>query len=112
MASPVLVNGTTGVLATAIFVRGENCNVVGYHIFNASNAAVFVQFYDAPASAPPTVGTTVAKWIVAIPTVQQAFFYVQPAGLFFNGGLWIAATTTAAGSGAPSAALTVCLAMS
>jgi hypothetical protein len=110
MASPVLVNGTTGVLATAIQVRGGDINVCAYHIFNGSNAAAFVQFFDGLAA--PSVGTTVPKWVVAIPTLQQAFMDFPPAGLFFNGGLWVAATTTAGGSGAPSAALTVALAMS
>lgn len=109
MATPVLVNGTTGVLATAIFVRAQDCNVLGYHIYNASDAAAYVQFYD---TAAPTVGTTVAKWIVPIPTVQQAFMQFPVAGLFFRGGLWMAATTTAGGTGAPSAALTVSLAVS
>src|SRR5262245_60278185 len=109
MATPVLVNGYTGVLATAIYVRGRDCNVLGYHIYNASDAVAYVQFYDTQA---PTVGTTVAKWAIGIPTLTHAFMPFPIAGLFFKGGLWIAATTTASGSTAPSAALSVNLAMS
>jgi hypothetical protein len=111
MATPVLVNGVTGVLATALFVRGQTCDVQGYHIFNGSNAAAFVNFYDTAVT--PTVGTTVPVWQVALSTLGFAFFNQgQPGGLFFKDGLWIAAVTTAGGSGAPSAALTVSLAMS
>jgi len=112
MAAPVLVAGYTGLLATAINIREQDCNVVGYHIYNGSNATAFVQFYDASRGAEtPSVGTTVAKWVVAIPTLTQAFMMFPVAGLFFRGGLWMAATTTVNGSSAPSAALTVSVAM-
>lgn len=110
MATPVLVNGFSGVQATPIFVRGEKCDVLGYHVFNTSNAEAFVHFYDSEVA--PTVGTTVSKWIVAVPTLEDAFMAFPVAGLFFKTGLWVAATTSASGSSAPSAALVVDLAMS
>jgi hypothetical protein len=110
MASPVLVNGVTGVLATPIFVRGEDVNIIGYHIYNPSNATAFVQFFDTLLA--PTVGTTVPMWSIGIPTLVHAFMSFQPAGLYFGIGLWVAATTTVGGSGAPSAAVNVNLAMS
>jgi hypothetical protein len=109
MATPVLVNGATGVAETAIFVRGESCDVQAYHLYNGSNALAFVQFFD---TAAPTVGTTVPKWSIGIPTLVHAFMSFPVAGLYFQGGLWVAATTTVGGSSAPSAALTVNLAMS
>ena len=109
MATPVLVNGVTGVAETAIFVRGRSCDVQAYHIYNSSNATAFVQFFD---TAAPTVGTTVPKWSVPIPTLVHAFMSFPVAGLYFSGGLWVAATTTVGGSSAPSAALVVNLAMS
>lgn len=109
MATPVLVDGNTGVLATAIWVRGEDCNVLGYHIYNGSNATAFVQFYD---TAVPTVGTTVPKWAVGLPTLTHAFMAFPVAGLFMKGGLWVAATTALAGTTPPNVAVTVNLAMS
>lgn len=112
MASPVLVNGVTGLLATAIFVRGIECDVLGYHIYNASNATAYVQFFDMTAGVTPTVGTTVPVWSIGIPTVSHAFLMLPVAGLHFQESLWVAATTTAGGNGAPSAALNVNLAMS
>jgi hypothetical protein len=111
MASPVLVNGLTGVQATPIFVRGnEEIYVQGYHIFNTSNATAFVSFYDI--NVAPTVGTTVPKWIVVLPTLTAAWIDLQPAGLFFQTGLWVAAATTVNGNTNPSAALVINLAMS
>ncbi len=115
MASPVLVNGLTGVVATPKFVRGsEETYVQGYHIFNPSNATAFVQFYDSgPNQGAPTVGTTVAKWLVPVPTVSSVFMPISPtAGLYFENGLYIAATTTASGNTNPSAVLTIAVAVS
>jgi hypothetical protein len=114
MATPVLVNGYTGVQATAIWVRGQSCDVMGYHIYNASNATAFVQFYDSgPNQGAPTVGTTVAKWLVPVPTVSSVFMPISPtAGLYFENGLYIAATTTASGNTNPSAVLTIAVAVS
>lgn len=110
MATPVLVNGYTGVLATAIQVRGQSCNVLAYHIYNPSNALAVVQFYDSLLA--PTVGTTVAMWAIGIATVTPTHMMFPVAGLYFQNGLWIAATTTASGNTAPNTALFVNLAMS
>lgn len=110
MASPVLVNGATGVLATPIQVRGEGCNLAGYHIYNPSNAAAYVQFFDTVLA--PTVGTTVPVWSIGITTLTNASMNLPVAGLYFRSGLWVAATTTAGGNGAPNVAVNVNLAMS
>jgi hypothetical protein len=111
MANPVLVNGATGVLATAIQIRQSGCNVFGYHIYNASNATAYVQFFDSSPAVPPTVGTTVPKWSIGVPTVAHAFMALDATGLDFTQGLWVAATTTAGGSGAPNVAVNVNLAI-
>ncbi len=111
MATPVLVNGLSGVQATPIFVRGTECNVQGYHIYNPSNAAAFVSFYDQLVA--PTVGTTVPKWQGVLPTLDNSSFALgEAAGLFFEFGLWVAAATTVNGNTNPSAAVVVNLAMS
>ncbi len=111
MASPVLVNGLSGVQGTPIFVRGEKVNVQAYHIYNPSNAAAFVSFYDTLVA--PTVGTTVPAWMAVLPTLTNASLdFGQPAGIFFKEGLWVAAATTVNGNTNPSAAVIVDLAMS
>lgn len=111
MASPVLVNGLTGVQATPIFVRGEKVNIQGYHLYNPSNAAAFVSFYDTLLA--PTVGSTVPKWQAVMPTLTNASHdFGQPAGLFFEQGLWVAAATAVDGNTNPSASIIVNLAMS
>lgn len=110
MASPVLVNGTSGLLATAIFVSGP-CKIFDYDIYNAAAAASYVNFYDTAIA--PTVGTTVPKYQVGLATLASKTLGVQDGGgLYFKDGLWMAATTTAAGSSAPASALTVSLGLS
>lgn len=108
MANPVLVNGVTGVVATAIFVRGGPCSVADYHIHNPAAATSFVQFFDSPPTVPPTVGTTVPKWSIGVPTLQTV---ALDGTLNFVTGLWVAATTTVGGNSAPSAAVNVNLAV-
>ena len=79
MASPVLVNGLSGVQATPIYVRGTECNIEGYHIYNPSNAAAFVSFYDSLVA--PTVGTTVPVWCGVLPTLTNSSHdFAQAAG--------------------------------
>ncbi len=107
MATPLQVNGVTGVLATPIFVRGIACDVLGYSAFNASTGTAFLQFYDSTVA--PTVGTTVSAWTVGMATVTNQALAFQISGLRFTNGLWVAATTTAAGTGAPSAGVALSL---
>ena len=79
MATPVLVNGLTGVQGTPIFVRPGKFDIQGYHIYNPSNAAAFVSFYDIEVA--PTVGTTVPKWVGVLPTLTNSSHdFAQPAG--------------------------------
>lgn len=107
MASPVQVNGVTGVLATPIFVRAGACDLCGYSLYNSSTGTAFVQFYDSALA--PTVGTTVSAWSVGMATATPSTLAFQISGLRFVNGLWVAATTTAAGTGAPSAGVAVSL---
>ncbi len=110
MPTPVQVNGSTGVLATALQVRGGACNVTAYQINNPSTGAGYVQLFDTMIG--PTVGTTQATWTIFVPTGGQAnLAFSVPGGLFFSQGLWVAATTGAQ-TGAPGSALQVNLAMS
>lgn len=105
MASPIIVNGYTGLLATAIQLRSQMTVLNTVAIYNPSNAVAYVQFYNL-AGLSPTVGTTVADFVVAVPTLVNTVF---PCDLLFSNGIWIVATTTAAGSTAPNTALFVSL---
>jgi hypothetical protein len=110
MATPFLVNGMTGLLATPIFVSGP-CKLYDYNVFNAAAATSFISFYDTAIA--PTVGTTVPKWQLGLATLGTAESALQDvAGVYFKDGLWVAATTTAAGSTAPATALVVALGIS
>jgi hypothetical protein len=107
MAAPVLVNGTTGVNATPQFVSGP-CKLYDYNIFNAAAATSFISFYDSAIA--PTVGTTVPKWQIGLTTLGTAVLATQDvAGIFFRDGLWVAATTTAAGSSNPATPVVISL---
>jgi len=111
MATPVLVNGLTGVQGTPIFVRPGKFDIQGYHIYNPSNAAAFVSFYDIEVA--PTVGTTVPKWVGVLPTLTNSSHdFAQPAGIYFEKGLWVAAATAIDGNTNPSASVVINLAMS
>lgn len=105
MATPVQINDLA---ATALFVRGGSCKLLGYSIYNPSNAAAYVQFFDTLLG--PTVGTTAPKWSIALATLTSQT--LNTVDLFFRDGLWVAATTTDDGSSAPSAALNVSLELS
>jgi hypothetical protein len=110
MATPVLVNGTTGVLATPIFISAP-AKMESYSIFNAAAATSFVNFYDTLAA--PTVGTTVPKWQVGLATLASAVYAGgDDSDLLFITGLWVAATTTAAGAVAPATAVVVSVGVS
>lgn len=110
MPTPVLVNNASGVVATAIFVRQGPCNVTAYQVSNPTTGAGYVQFYDTALA--PTVGTTQPNWIAYAPTTAStSLAFSVPGGLYFQNGLWIAATTGPL-TGAPGTALQVSLAMS
>jgi hypothetical protein len=110
MAAPYLVNGMSGVLAAPIFVSGPN-KLFDYAIFNAASATSFVSVYDSVLA--PTVGTTVPKYQVGVSTLRSVHLAVQDvAGIYFKDGVWVAATTTAAGSSAPDTPVVVSLGMS
>ena len=99
MASPVFVNGLSGVQGTPIFVRDGGVNVQGYH------------FYDSLVA--PTVGTTVPVWCGVLPTLTNSSHdFAQAAGIYFHLGLWVAAATAINGNTNPSAAVVINLAMS
>ena len=103
MATPLLM---PAVLATALPARLQApvC-VESLHVYNASDAAAFVQLFDAASLADVTVGTTVPKWSIGLATATST--HLIDCQVNFMLGLVVAATTTATGSSAPSAALVV-----
>jgi len=73
-------------------------------IYNPSNAAAYVQMFDASSA---TVGTTTPSWFVGCATGGFAHYYYGPAGLRFGTAIHYAGTTTPTGSGDPSTGLVV-----
>jgi hypothetical protein len=95
--------------STAVQIKGGPGVVAGIYCANpASNAISYVQVFDSYAT--PNVGTTTPNGsfgvnAAAASTVTVLNLDRNAAGFSFSNGLWIAATTTPAGSTAPSTAL-------
>ena len=104
MGVPVLFSALTN---TVVQVRGHACVLESYSIVNPAAATTFIQMFDSLAT--PTLGTTVPTLSLGVPTIQSE---TLQADTFFQLGLWVAATTTATGNGAPATAATVNLTMS
>jgi hypothetical protein len=111
MATPYFNVAITGSASGATQVRGVACNVEGYHLYNANASGAFLQFFDGPSGTAPVVGTTVPKWSVEMGPTGPALSPFMVTGIHFEGGLWIAATTTATGATGPTTAITVNLAL-
>jgi hypothetical protein len=105
---PVLMSAVSN---TALNVTiGTAVDVRGVTAYNPSDAAAYVQLFDAERAADVTVGTTVPKASFGITTLTH--FNWSEVQLYFEKGLVIAATTTVTGSNAPSASVVVNFAMS
>lgn len=95
------------VTATKVAAVSRSCRVFFIEIINNDLTDIFLQVFDL-ASASVTVGTTTPTMVFIVPggtgasnrgAFEEAFnFPIQ-----FNNALTIAATTTATGSGAPTA---------
>jgi hypothetical protein len=101
-STPYFVSGQK---ATKLQIKSGSAFLFGWHIQNLDASVTYLQFFDAPASGV-TVGTTTPSFVIAVPAsgLHDADDSV-PIGL--KGGLTIAATTTATGSGAPTNGLNV-----
>jgi hypothetical protein len=53
---------------TAVLVKAGAVALSGYHVFNTVAAATYLMFYDAAAAADVTLGTTVPKFCLGLPT--------------------------------------------
>lgn len=92
---------TTALTNSAQTLFGASARLAWYQCLNPSNAAAYVQLFDTTSAV--VLGTTVPNAVVSLYTNESQFGMVD---LNFFTGVKVAATTTAAGSSAPSAALT------
>lgn len=89
--------GSDALVATAVLIKTGSVSLSGYHIFNTTAAAAYVQLYDAAAAADVTVGTTVHTLVLGIPSSSGACrSLTRP--LKFTNGIVVASTTAVAGS--------------
>lgn len=104
MATPIQLALSTGV---AKFACGQSCKVTSYSVYNPNTGAAYIQFFDTLVG--PIVGTTVAKWSVAVPAASTTGLRTED--IYFRDGLWCAATT-AATTGATTTGVDVSLGIS
>jgi len=96
-------DGGTALTATAQAIKASAGTLRGWYIYNPNTAAVFVQFYNA-GTGSVTVGTTAPLFMITVPP-GSATNVAWPDGIQFSTAITWAATSTAAGAGAPSTAL-------
>lgn len=92
---------------TKQLVAAGKRNCYRFTFYNPTNAIVFVKFYDAAATGDVTVGTTVPKFTVPVPSLGIANEHGDVPMHKFANGIVIAPTTEQADSGttAPSSGL-------
>ena len=106
MSRPILMIAVTD---TVLSVKNGPCKVKALSIFNAAAAAGFVQFFNARLPADVTLGTTVPDWSLGANTLVT--HNLDDLEVLFPLGLQIAATTTAGGLTAGTAAVQVNIAL-
>ena len=85
-------------------LKGSPGTLMGISIYNPSNAAAYVQLFDASSA---TIGTTTPDMFVGCATGSFAHYYYGPVGIKFGTAIHYAGTTTATGNGDPSTGLVV-----
>ena len=94
---------------TSVF-SGQAGYLEAIEVYNPSNAAAFVQIFDAGAIGDVTLNTTVPNLSIGMETLTHT--QLSNLHCYFAKGLQIAATTTATGNSAPNTGLMVNLIVS
>lgn len=92
----------TALTNTVLTVKSSNGVLGSWHCYNPSNAAAFVQVFNVTGTV--TLGTTVPDLSFGMATLTNGGLEFTN-GVVFSNAIKVAATTTATGSTAPSAAL-------
>jgi hypothetical protein len=94
-STPFSNTALTGTNAT--LVQAGKCSLAGYHIFNTTAAAAYVQFFDAAAAADVTLNSTVPLFALGIPASEGACRALAKP-IQFTKGMVVASTTTPTGA--------------
>jgi len=89
-AQSVAADSLTGTVTAMV---EHKCVVVGTNVQNGTAAAAFVQLFDAAAIGDVTIGTTVAKLVVANAASSSANETYGVDGIVFELGVMAASTT-------------------
>ncbi len=100
------VYSNTTLAGTAALAKTGKCSLTGFHLFNTSAAAAYVQFFDAAAAADVTLATTTPKMSFGLPASGGATKSL-PSRIQFTNGIVVASTTTATGSSSSTSVVVI-----
>ena len=93
--SPKLLNGLT---STVTLVTGSGGVLGTVYCYNANGSVAYLQIFDVATAAGVTVGTTVPKLSLGIPSALASGTGPTSVGIEFVNGIQVASTTSATGS--------------
>jgi hypothetical protein len=96
-------DGSTALTNSAQEIKGSAGSLKGWYIYNPNTSVAYVPVYNT-AAAGVTVGTTTPLFVIAVPP-GSATNVSYHGGIAFGTAISWAATSTAAGNGAPTTAL-------
>jgi hypothetical protein len=99
---PKLLNGLTN---TVTAVKGAAGLLGLAYCYNPNASVAYLQVFDAATAAGVTLGTTVPKLSLGIPSALASGVGPTALGVQFLNGIQVAITTTATGSTAPASAV-------
>ena len=88
----------TALGGTVALAASGPIKLTGYHLFNTSSAAAYVQLFDASTTADVTIGTTAPSVVMGLPASGGAVMAVGEDGIRFQNGMVVASTTTVNGT--------------
>lgn len=100
---PLLLNAlSTSVTA----VKSSSAGRLGaIYCYNSNASVAYIQIFDAATPAAVTLGTTVPKLSLGVPTVQSSGLGPAVLGITFVNGIQVAVTTTATGNSATASGM-------
>ncbi len=96
----------TALAGTATLAKTGKCSLAGFHFFNTSTSAAYVQFFDKATAAEVTLATTTPAFVIGLPGSGGAT-RTHASRIQFTNGMVIASTTTATGSSSSTTCIVI-----
>lgn len=102
--TPIVIDGLQASSVVTVSTVGVPRVLGGYHFYNPSNAAAYVQFFNTNGTV--TLGGSAPRMVIGMATLQHVTLAIGACPIDFPLGIKLAATTTASGSTNPATAIT------